>query len=464
MHSAKIIIGANPMKNEVQNQIPETKTEFKEAFEKLNLVLQRATSEEKAFLEKMIKFLRQNMELSAEDVAEKVGISRRALFDRLKRLGIGFAEIKNALVYEAQLKKKEKITKKEVKRLPPKDFNEFLEREVVKEVIKKMNTRNLSDSHRGRVLDAWYDLCTEMGLAPEDFFAMEKEELQKTIIEFINKRKEEGYEINSVISDLQALQLWLEVPLLPPYIKQAEYTGKYTSAELTQEVRELMVNELVEACKEGKVRVNGRKKYVTKDICKLALRTWIFLYYTGSRAEALTNFIKEYEIEIKAPQFVKVFGESRFLVIRTEEKGKEGRKFIWRKLVPKSWSSLIPDRQLTTTEVEKIRAVTRAILTKLLEQHLEMFNEDTRKYIQGVGRFKGKVLHLWRHTFAREFLKAFGWNRYLVSKLGGWVKDSNLRIYGDYDLLALIEASSEEHKIQFCSEACKEKIEKFLSV
>ena len=459
MHSTKSIFGANPMTQE-------TKSEFKDAYEKLNIVLQRATSEERAFIEKVVKFLRQNMNLSAEDVATKIGISRRALFDRLKRLGIGFAEIKSALVYEAQLRRKEKITKKEVKRLPPKDFNEFLEREVVKEVIKKLNTRNLSDPHRGRVLDTWYDLCVEMGLAPEDFFAMEKEELQKIVIEFINKRKEEGYEINSVISDLQALQLWLEVPLLPPYIKQAEYTGKYTSAELTPEVRELMVNELIEACRDGKITINGngKRKYVTKDICRLTLKSWVFLYYTGSRAEALTNFVKEYEIEIKALQFTKAFNEPKFLVVRTEEKGKEGRKFVWRKLIPKSWSNLIPERQLTNTEITKVRKVTRAVLMKLIEQYPDKFNEDTRKYIVGQGRFKGKVLHLWRHTFAREFLKAFGWNRYLVSKLGGWIKDNNLKIYGDYDLLALIEASSEEHKVQFCNEVCKEKIEKFLSV
>jgi hypothetical protein len=355
--------------------------------------------------------------------------------------------------------------KKEVRRLPPKDWKEFIEREAVQEVLKKMIKK--SEPHKEKVLDIWFDISVEMGIAPEDLLDMEKEEVQKIIMDFIAKREKEGYEINSIISQIQALQLWLERPLLPPYIKQHEYTGKYTSAELTQEVRELMVDTLIDACRDGKITINNgskRRKYVTRDVCQLTLRTWIFLYYTGSRAEALTNFVKEYEIEIKALQFTKAFNESKFLVIRTEEKGKEGRKFIWRKLIPKGWSHLIPERQLTETEVEKVRKVTRAILTKLLEQYPDKFNEDTRKYIQGVGNFKGKVLHLWRHTFAREFLKAFGWNRYLVSKLGGWIKDNNLKIYGDYDLLALIEASSEEHKVQFCSNVCKEKIEKFLSV
>jgi hypothetical protein len=97
-------------------------------------------------------------------------------------------------------------------------------------------------------------------------------------------------------------------------------------------------------------------------------------------------------------------------------------------------------------------------LKKILEEHPELFNNETIKYIKDAKR----TLHLFRHTFARDALKAFKWNRYLVAKLGGWVKDSNLQIYGDYDLLSLIEASVEEHRIEFCSEECKKRIEEFL--
>jgi len=55
VHSAKSIFGAKLMTQENQTQV---KPEFKEAFEKLNLIFQRATSEERAFLEKVVKFLR----------------------------------------------------------------------------------------------------------------------------------------------------------------------------------------------------------------------------------------------------------------------------------------------------------------------------------------------------------------------------------------------------------------------
>jgi hypothetical protein len=195
--------------------------------------------------------------------------------------------------------------------------------------------------------------------------------------------------------------MWLEKPLLPAYIKQEEYKGKYQSAELSIKARELMVEKLLE-------RANS-------DILKQTLEAWIFLYYTGSRAESLTNFVIEGEFKVRWSEFVKVYGTDTFVVVRTSEKGKRGRKFTWRKLVPKHWAHLIPKRPLTPRELMKVRKITREILEELLSEKPELFNSDTIKYIKDAQ----KVLHLFRHTFAREALKAFKWNRYLVAKLGG---------------------------------------------
>jgi hypothetical protein len=429
----------------------ETKPEFKQAFEKLNLVLQRAGSEEKAFLDKVLKILRQNMELSAEDVAQKIGISRRALFYRLERLGISFMDIKNALIYEAQLRRKEKVVKKEVKRLPPKDIDEFMEREVVKEVLKKLSAGSIAENTKRHIILFWFKLCKELNLAPEDFIDQEKlPQVREAVLEYLAKQKENGREIRDDIASLQALQMWLEVNILPVFVKQEEYRGKYQSAELSPEVRELMVEKLI-------AKAEKSKRY--KELYQQTLRSWIFLYHTGSRSEALTNFVVEGKIRVRWEEFKRVFGTDEFLIIKTEEKGKKGRKFVWRKLVPITWAHLIPQRNLTKTEVAKIRQITREILLELMSEKPELFNADTVKYIKDAK----KTLHLWRHTFAREALRSFKWNRYLVAKMGGWIKDSNLQIYGDYDLLSLIEVSAEEYKMLFCSEKCKEKIEEFLS-
>jgi len=404
----------------------------------------RGEMEKLGFVEELEKLIRRKPSGSAEDYAESLGLGRATLFWRLKQMGLSLEDVRKSVFYEVEVETQKKIKKREVKALPPKDKQEFLQREIVQETIKKMRTANVSESHIENMISVWYDICKKFKIAPEDFADNEKvEEIKSVIVEYINKQKEEGKEIRSYIALLQTLAKWLEKPIIPSYIEQQEYRGKYQSAELPLPLRELMVEEIM--------------KY-DSEIAKLALRSWIFLYYTGSRAESLTNFSIEGEFKVSWREFAEVYGENEFVIIKTLEKGKKGQKFTWRKLIPKSWSKLIPQRNLTPKELQKVRQITRTILEKLAQKYPQFFNYDTLKYVID----KKKTMHVWRHTFAREALRSFKWNRYLVSKLGGWIKDSNLQIYGDYDLLSLIQVSTEKHKIEFCSEKCKERIESFL--
>jgi len=419
--------------------------ELRPYWEKVNVIKQKLDAESLRFLEELEALIRRRPSGSAEDYAESLGLGRSTLFYRLKQLNLTLEDVKKAVFYEAELETQKKIKKREIKALPPKDKQEFLRREVVQETIKKMKINNLTDTHIKTIIGVWYDICKRYKIAPEDFTEDSKlDEIRNTIINYLNKLKEEGKEIRVYIAFLQTLAKWLEKPILPSYIEQTEYKGKYQSAELPPQLRELMVEEIM--------------KY-NNDIAKLTLKSWIFLYYTGSRAESLTNFSIEGEFKVSWREFIEVYGESEFIIVKTTEKGKKGQKFVWRKLIPKSWSNLIPNRNLTKKELQKVREITRKILEKLVNKYPELFNNDTMKYVID----KKKTMHIWRHTFAREALKAFKWNRYLVSKLGGWIKDSNLQIYGDYDLLSLIQVSAEKHKIEFCGEECKKKIEVFLS-
>jgi hypothetical protein len=418
--------------------------ELKSYWEKVQDIKQKLDAEKRKFIEDLEMLIRRKPSGSAEDYAESLGLGRATLFWRLKQMGLSLEDVRKSVFYEVEVEAQRKVKKREVKALPPKDKQEFLQRETVQETIKKMRTANVSESHIENMIAVWYDICKKYKIAPEDFIDNEKiEEIKNIIIDYLNKQKEQSKEVRSYIALLQTLAKWLEKPILPSFIEQAEYKGKYQSAELPLELRELMVEEIM--------------KY-DNEIARLALRSWIYLYYTGSRAESLTNFSVEGEFKVNWSDFIDVYGESEFVVIKTLEKGKKGQKFTWRKLIPKSWSKFIPQRNLTRKELQKVRAITRTILEKLAQQYPQYFNADTMKYVVD----KKKTMHIWRHTFAREALKAFKWNRYLVSKLGGWVKDSNLQIYGDYDLLSLIQVSSERHKIEFCSTICKERIESFL--
>jgi len=429
-----------------QFKINETQVQdFHNAFSKLEEVMRKSSSEEIKMIDNIKMLLRRNINYSAEDIADSLGIARSTLFYRLKKLGISLEEIKKAVLFEIYQEQAKKIKKREKKALPPVTYDEFLEREVVKEIVKAMLSSNISESYRNDVLQFWYRLCFELKIAPEDFIEAREnrellEEIRKKIIDFISIKAQNGREKNALIAKLQALQKWLEVNILPSYIEQAEYKGKYQSAEIPLEARELLVRKLIE---------------YGSNIAKLALRSIIFLYYTGSRAESLTNFTVEGEIRIEWLEFVKAYGESEFIIVKTEEKGKKGKKFTWRKLIPKSWAKYIPNRNLTSKELQKVRD----IIEKALREIEYPFNEDTKKYIYE----KSKTLHIWRHTFARDALRAFKWNRYLVAKLGGWVKDSNLQIYGDFDLLSLIQEASKEHQIKFVNEETKKLIDSFLS-
>jgi len=424
-----------------ENQVKD----YENAFLKLEEAMRKADSESLKMLDQIKVLLRRNINYSAEDIADSLNIARSTLFYRLKKLGISLEEIKKAVLYEVYQEQAKKVKRRERKALPPVDFNEFMEREVVKEVAKAMLSSNISESYRNDVLQFWYRLCFELKISPEDFIEAKEnrellEEIRKKIIDFISTKTQNGREKNALIAKLQALQKWLEVNILPSYIEQAEYKGKYQSAEIPLDARELLVRKLVE---------------YGNDIARLALRSIIFLYYTGSRAESLTNFNIEGEIKIEWSEFVKAYGESEFIIVKTEEKGKKGKKFTWRKLIPKSWSKYIPTRNLTSKELQKVRD----IIEKALKELNYPFNEDTRKYIME----RNKTLHIWRHTFARDALRAFKWNRYLVAKLGGWIKDSNLQIYGDFDLLSLIQEASKEHRIVFVNEETKKLIDSFLS-
>ena len=389
-------------------------------------------------IRKTIEILRKRgLSLTAQDIADELGIAFRTYYHYLEKSGLTYQMLVYAVKAEAEEIKQRKMERREVKRLPPRDIKEFLERDVVKEVINKMRVANISESQFNKVLRLWFRLCRELDLSPEDFY--DGEEIKQKIIQWLGKKVEEGYNKNSLIAGLQALQMWLETPLLSVVIKQAEYRGEFTTAELPLYTRNKIVLDLLSKGDE---------------LSKTAIKALMFLYYTGSRAEALTNYVSEGEIVINNPDFNRVFEENKFIVVKTEEKGKKGKKYEWRKLIPASYKPLLPPR-LTKSDLEKIRRILKHELMKYIDE----LNEDTKAYVLDAQ----KSLHLMRHTSAREFLRAFRFNRYLVAKLLGWVKESNLSIYGDYGLLELLQVSTEEHKIKFVSDDVKNLLLKTLT-
>ena len=345
-------------------------------------------------------------ETTVEEVAEKFNVSRASFFNWLKRKGLSITQICSDMKKELEEKAERKVKRKDLRKAPPKDFKEFLSFEIVRKVADSMKIANLSESHIKRTLRTWFKICQFTSKHPEYLN-------EEDVMAYLTHRKEQGNEINNLISMIQTIEKWSGKKLLPSGVEQSEYKGKYTTAELNQEARKLFLE--------------YAKQLYPKDY-DLIEATVKFLFYTGSRREALTNFSVAGELKLD----LKEYETNEFIIVKTREKGKKGRKIEWNKIVPKHEFKL--RCPLSQGELKKLERQFKAILSKMLQEHKELFNKDTVEYIR-----KGKVFHLWRHTSARSALKAFRWNRYIVAKLLGWEKTDNLRIYGDFGALELLQ-------------------------
>jgi hypothetical protein len=402
--------------------------------EKINKAYAEAGVEDKLLLLNITKHLRKNIKMSASELSEASGIARSTLFYRLKVLMISYDELKEALKKEAEEVYRHKIQVKELKRLPPKDKEEFLNRDVVRKMIQGMIASQKKKFYINRIVNVFYRLCKHLAIAPEDLVELPRDQVFDMITQYISDRASEGVDINNLVKELQSIQKWLGVRILPPGITQKEYKGKYQEAEIPLHIRNLVVQNLLKLYEE-----TGDKIYL-KTIQAMAL-----LYYTGSRRQALLNYQKGEFITVGLDKLVKAVGTNRFRVISTLEK----KDLYWKKLIPAYYDVIIPPAPFTQGEVAKIGKILKEQLMKYYDQ----YNHHTQIYLK-----LNKIYHIWRHTATREYLKALGYNRYLVAKLLGWIKDSNLVIYGDYELLRLLELSTEEHFIKFIDDDLFEKV------
>jgi integrase len=250
-------------------------------------------------------------------------------------------------------------------------------------------------------------------------------EKQKWIERVIAVWKQKYTDINNHISRIQALQKYLEVQILPSYIEQQEYTGKYSGAYIPPHVMQRLIYDLLELFER-----TGNPFYVK------AVQGIVFLTYTGSRREALTNYrIIHEKLEVKNEMIIQLIGDNTVVVIETEEKGKKGRKIKHNKIIPYSLRDIALPPRFSKREVEKLAELVRKIL---VEKYLDQLNEASKLYLTQAKR----SLHLLRHTSAYTYLVASNYNMFLVSKLLGWIKADNLKIYANPTLMYILSSTS----------------------
>jgi integrase len=404
--------------------------------------------------EKLVEFcterLRENPELDVDIVAKQLETSRITLWRRLQKCNTTWQELKKKAQEEAKDRKRQlelKLEKKlEAKRIPPENFEEFMKRTVVVELMEKLQSASITDQQRKNIIKTWWRIITtynqlvkslkEIGdptaeelyeITPEDFVDPEipLKEKQKWIERVIAVWRQKYSEINVYISMIQALQKYLEVQVLPSYIEQQEYTGKYSGAYIPPHVMERLVYDMLELFEK-----TGNVFYLK------CVQGIVFLVYTGSRREALTTFRVVHEkLEVKNEMIVNLIGDSAVVVVETEEKGKKGRKIKHNKIIPYSLRDIALPQRFSKTEVAKLAELVRKIL---IEKYATELNEVTKLYLTQAKR----SLHLLRHTSAYTYLVASNYNMFLVSKLLGWIKADNLKIYANPTLMYILASTS----------------------
>jgi len=424
---------------------------------------------------KLIEFimskLRENPEYDIDLISKQLGVDRVTLWRRLGKCGTTFKDLKMKAREEAKERAKamemKLMMKLEKKRIPPQNRKEFMERKIVRELAEKLKALSISKSQYDKIMrtfwsiidtyNTWvkslkvtgdpraeelYEICPEDLVDPE----IPKEEKYKWILKFLELQRAMGKNVNAIVSGIQSLQMHLDVRLLPPPVKQAEYTGPYSGAYLPKEVTEAVLLDL------AKLYNQTRREFY-----KQAVKAILFLLESGSRREALTNFkVINREFKIRNRVITDLYGEDVFVVVRTEEKGKRGRKFTWEKFIRKSLEDLaIPDHVFSPKDVTKLSSVFKQIVLK----YADKLNDVTKIYLVKAKR----SLHVLRHTSAYNFLIASNYNMFLVSKLLGWKKSDNLKIYANPTLLEIAQIdASQITKVEFISKEVADKLRALL--
>jgi hypothetical protein len=404
--------------------------------------------------EKLVEFcserLRENPELDIDIVAKQLETSRITLWRRLTKCGTTWQEIKKKAQEEAKERKRQlelKLEKKlEAKRIPPTTFEEFLKRTVVVELMQKLQSAKISDYQRREIIKTWWKIIQTYNrlvrslkeindplaeelyeITPEDFLDPEipLSEKHKWIERVVAVWKQKYADINQHIARIQSLRKYLGVQILPEYLGQEEYTGKYSGAYIPPHVMEKLIYDLIELFEK-----TGNTFYLK------SVQAILFLSYTASRREALTNYkLIQEKLEVKNEMIVNMIGDSAVTVIETEEKGKKGRKIKHYKIIPYSIRDIALPPRFSKREVEKLAELVRKLL---VEKYLSELNEVTKLYLTQAKR----SLHLLRHTSAYTYLVASNYNMFLVAKMLGWIKADNLKIYANPTLMYILSSTT----------------------
>ena len=336
--------------------------------------------------------------IPAEEVAKKFGVSRRSLFYWLRKQGVSIKQLQQEYKKkqeEKEAKKREKLAKLGA---VPTNFEEFLKLEEVKKFYDWLRARNVTTSEE--IVRTIHKVCMELNIHP---LMLLEEGGKDKLTSFLAEAKER-YAKQTLESYKAHLRLWYK------------FNEQQPPAILTLERYKSKIAHLAWFNEEERFKIlEAARKMLKAEEYELFRAAVMFLFYTGSRAEALKNVrFEERKIKVNGKEIPAV-------IAITQEKGRHGKKQWEKPIKPEIYFKYIKGR---LPIAEKELKWLRRILKKIYEQVLD---KNSVKYEYAMKH----PIHVWRHTAAMTLLHATDWNIGLVAEILGWENPEILfQVYG----------------------------------
>ena len=209
-------------------------------------------------------------------------------------------------------------------------------------------------------------------------------------------------------------------------------TGSHSKQKVTPEQRHRMIDALPLAVKE----VLEKKKYAhlcSKLVCDEVKGITYFMYYTATRIGS-KKLKEQGTLSVRTNNDAHVLSKNEW-IINLWDKGR-GPGIEWNKMLIDDGLEKIRDYTCKKFDIklDNVEVETKEIdsyLFPILNQNYELEREIMKLALNHAGCTTTIPNHIWRHTFAQDFLSATDWNYELCASVGGWKDTGTLKLsYG----------------------------------
>jgi len=358
--------------------------------------------------------------LNDKDVAEVIGVNLTTVYRfRLQNPDV-FSEAEKRLKEVKIIRYDGKNTSREV----------FLLNPSIVEWVDMQKKRRVSVGVIRNRTNSLYNVCTHLGVSPDKLTV---ESASKLVHEMREKQDagEEQIKGLSYYTIRKPLRIWF---MLSKGISgelltnkgidagRSKGTGSMASERVTKEQRKRHWDNIpiavMKYCKDETESIEN----IVEEIRAIS----IFMYYTASRITATTNIMFN---DAKSSY------EENTWKIHITDKGKKGG-IEWIKLL--HGHGLEKMREYVTKRFGMTKEVQGEVLTNTDKHMFPWINANYRKEVK-IMKHSLKLSgcqtripnHIWRHTFAQDWLDASDWNYELGAAIGGWRDTGTMKLsYG----------------------------------